>query len=251
MNIDLNCDLGESFGNYRCGEDDLILPLITSANVACGFHASDPGVMAATVKKAADNGVRVGAHPGFPDLQGFGRRNMNMRPEDVTAMVQYQIGALSAFCHAESILMQHVKPHGALYNMAVKDAALANAICLAIARTDDTLILMAPAGSQLEMAAANYHLRFAREIFADRAYMEDGTLVPRTQPGAVIHEEAIAIERTVRMVTEQKVTAITGKEIAIVADTICIHGDNPSAVNFAQKIRQALINAGIALKSLI
>ena len=240
MKIDLNCDLGESFGAYTLGLDDQVLPYISSANVACGFHASDPQVMDKTVALAKDAGVAVGAHPGYPDLQGFGRRNMTIPPKEVKAMVQYQIGALQAFCTAHGVKLQHVKPHGALYNMAGKDEALALAICEAIQSVDDSLILLGLSGSKLLEAADKTGLRSAREVFADRAYEEDGSLVARTKPGAMICDEDEAVTRVIRMIREGKVTTVTGKDIPIRADSVCVHGDSPKALAFVQKIRTAL-----------
>ncbi|MCD7743964.1 MAG: 5-oxoprolinase subunit PxpA [Lachnospiraceae bacterium] len=245
--IDLNCDLGESFGNYKCGMDEEILPCITSANVACGFHASDPLVMQKTVRIAGENHVHIGAHPGFQDLVGFGRRSMSLPAEEITAIVEYQIGALSAFCTANGVRLQHVKPHGALYNMAVKDSVIAEAICEGIAAIDKHLILLGPAHSQLLLAAEKYGLPTAKEFFADRAYEEDGTLVPRSKPGAVIGNQAEAIGRVIKMIKEGTVTAITGKEIPAEADSICIHGDNPAAVAFARSIHDALQTEGIRI----
>ncbi len=245
MQIDLNCDLGESFGNYKCGMDEQVLPYITSANVACGFHASDPVVMMHTVAMAEQYGVGVGAHPGFPDLQGFGRRNMVMSPEEIKAMIVYQIGALSAFCQVENIPLCHVKPHGALYNMAGKNMEMAMAICEGIAQVDPDLKVLAQAGSCLENAAHQCGLKFAKEIFADRAYEEDGSLVARSKPGAMITDEEEAVRRVISMVKDGRVTAITGKEIAVQADSICVHGDGPKAVAFVKKIKAALEDAGI------
>ncbi len=240
MKIDLNCDLGESFGAYKLGLDDQVLPYISSANVACGFHASDPVVMDKTVALAKDAGVAVGAHPGYPDLQGFGRRNMTIPPREVKAMVMYQIGALQAFCTAQGLKLQHVKPHGALYNMAGKDEALAMAVCEAIQAVDDSLILLGLSGSKMLEAADKIGLRSAREVFADRAYEEDGSLVARTKPVAMITDEDEAVERVIRMIREGKVTAVTGKDIPIRADSVCVHGDSPKALAFVQKIRAAL-----------
>ena len=240
MKIDLNCDLGESFGAYKLGLDDQVLPYISSANVACGFHASDPVVMDKTVALAKDAGVAVGAHPGYPDLQGFGRRNMTIPPKEVKAMVMYQIGALQAFCTAHGLKLQHVKPHGALYNMAGKDEALAMAVCEAIQAVDDSLILLGLSGSKMLEAADKIGLRSAREVFADRAYEEDGSLVARTKPGAMITDEDEAVERVIRMIREGRVTAVTGKDIPIRADSVCVHGDSPKALAFVQKIRAAL-----------
>lgn len=240
MKIDLNCDLGESFGAYKLGLDDQVLPYISSANVACGFHASDPVVMDKTVVLAKDAGVAVGAHPGYPDLQGFGRRNMTIPPREVKAMVMYQIGALQAFCTAHGLKLQHVKPHGALYNMAGKDEALAMAVCEAIQAVDDSLILLGLSGSKMLEAADKIGLRSAREVFADRAYEEDGSLVARTKPGAMITDEGEAVARVIRMIREGRVTAVTGKDIPIRADSVCVHGDSPKALAFVQKIRAAL-----------
>ncbi len=240
MKIDLNCDLGESFGAYKLGLDDQVLPYISSANVACGFHASDPVVMDKTVALAKDAGVAVGAHPGYPDLQGFGRRNMTIPPREVKAMVMYQIGALQAFCTAHGLKLQHVKPHGALYNMAGKDEALAMAVCEAIQAVDDSLILLGLSGSKMLEAADKIGLRSAREVFADRAYEEDGSLVARTKPGAMITDEDEAVARVIRMIREGRVTAVTGKDIPIRADSVCVHGDSPKALAFVQKIRAAL-----------
>ena len=184
--IDLNCDLGESFGAYTIGSDDQVIKLITSANIACGFHASDPLIMDKTVRMASQAQIQIGAHPGFPDLLGFGRRNLNASAAEVRAYIQYQIGALSAFAAAHGMKLQHVKPHGAMYNMAGKDPVLARAVCEAVALTDENLILLGLAGSQMEAEAAKAGLRFAREVFADRAYEADGSLVARSKPGAMI-----------------------------------------------------------------
>lgn len=238
--VDLNCDLGESFGAYTIGMDAEVIPFISSANVACGYHASDPVVMKRTVKMAVENKVSVGAHPGYPDLMGFGRRNMNVSPEDAKAYVMYQIGALEAFCKAEGIPMQHVKPHGAMYNMAGKDYKLARAICEGIYQVNPDLILLGLSGSQMLIAAEEIGLPCAREVFADRAYEEDGSLVARTKEGAMITDEELAVSRVIRMIKEGKVEAVTGKDIAIKADSVCVHGDGPKALAFVQKIRKAL-----------
>ena len=237
--IDLNSDLGESFGAYKLGMDDAIIPLVSSANVACGFHAGDPLVMDKTVALCKASGSAIGAHPGYPDLVGFGRRNVAASPAEVKAMVTYQIGALDAFCKAAGIRLQHVKPHGAMYNMAAKDEALAKAICQAIYEYDKTLILMGLAGSRMLTEAKAMGLKCAAEVFADRAYEEDGTLVARSKPGAMIHDEEKAVRRVVRMIKEGKVTAITGKDIAITADSVCVHGDSEKALAFVQKLRDA------------
>lgn len=245
--VDLNSDLGESFGNYTIGMDDKIIPLITSANVACGFHASDPVVMADTIKMAAEAGIQAGAHPGFPDLMGFGRRNMSVSPEEAKAYVLYQLGALDGFCRVNGIKLQHVKPHGALYNMAAKDYALATAICEAVKEYDDSLIILALSGGELARAAKDMGLKVALEVFADRAYEEDGSLVNRRKEGAVITDENEAIARVVRMIKEKKVRTITGKDIDIKADSVCVHGDGVKALKFVEKIREAFAEEGIEI----
>ena len=248
--VDLNSDLGESFGSYKLGCDDLVIPLITSANVACGYHASDPVVMTETVAMVKAAGIHMGAHPGFPDLMGFGRRNLAVTPAEAKAYTLYQLGALDAFCRTAGIRLQHVKPHGAMYNMAGKDYALATAICEAIRDYDSDLIVLALSGGELLRAAQDLGLRAASEVFADRAYEEDGSLVNRRKPGAMITDEEEAISRVVRMVKEQKVTAITGKDISIRADSICVHGDGPKALEFVTRIRQRLTAEGIELAPL-
>lgn len=247
IKVDLNSDLGESFGAYKIGLDDQVIAHVSSANVACGYHAGDPLVMAQTVAMAKAAGVAVGAHPGYPDLMGFGRRNMNCSPKEVKAYVQYQLGALKAFCQAQGVELQHCKPHGALYNMAGKDMDLALAIAEAVAEVDSSIILLGLAGSKMLQAGKQLGLRVASEVFADRAYQADGSLVPRSQPGAVIHDKNEAIERTVRMVLEGKVTAITGEDVAIDAHSICVHGDNPSAVEFVKNIRAVLESRDITI----
>lgn len=248
--IDLNSDLGESFGRYTIGADDKVIPLITSANVACGFHASDPVVMEKTIRMVREAGIQVGAHPGYPDLMGFGRRNMNVSPAEAKAYTLYQIGALDAFCKAQGLKLQHVKPHGAFYNMAAKDYKLAKGICEAIAEYDSNLILMALSGSEMIRAAQDCGLRAASEVFADRAYEEDGSLVSRTKEGAMITDEKEAIARVIRMIKEQKVTSITGKDIPLKADSVCVHGDGAKALAFVEKIREALAKEGIAIRPL-
>lgn len=238
--VDLNSDLGESFGAWTMGLDREVLGYVSSANVACGYHAGDPLVMEKTVAAAKAAGVALGAHPGFPDLMGFGRRAMACSSEEVKAYVQYQLGAFMAFAAAQGLRVQHCKPHGALYNMAAKDMDLAMAIARAIAEVDRDVILLGLAGSRMLEAGRRAGLRTASEVFADRAYRADGSLVSRSEKGAVIHDREEALARTVRMVTEGKVTAITGEEVEIRADSICVHGDNPSAVTFVQEIRGAL-----------
>lgn len=243
--VDLNCDMGESFGNYKIGQDEDIVSYITSANIACGFHASDPLVMQKTIALCKDADVAPGAHPGFPDLVGFGRRQMKVQPAELTAMIIYQVGALKAFAEAAGLKLQHVKPHGAMYNMAGKDAVMADAICKGIASVDENLILLGLSGSEFERAAKKAGIRFAREVFADRAYEEDGSLVARTKPGAMITDENESVARVIRMLKENKVTAVTGRDIEVHPDSICLHGDSPKAVLFAKKIRTALEEEGI------
>lgn len=250
MRVDLNCDLGESFGNYKLGLDEEVIKFVSSANIACGFHASDPLVMARTVALAKANNVAVGAHPGYPDLVGFGRRNMNVQPAELKAMVQYQVGALWAFCKANKIKMQHVKPHGAMYNMAAKDEKLAVAIAEGIAEVDSSLILLGLSGSKMLAAAERIGLECKKEVFADRAYQEDGSLVPRTEPNAMILDENEAIERVAGMIKDGKVKAVTGKEIPIEADSVCVHGDSPKALAFVKKISCFLVAEGISVEAM-
>ena len=245
--VDLNSDLGESFGAYTIGMDEAVIAHISSANVACGYHAGDPLVMDRTVAADKAAGAAMGAHPGYPDLLGFGRRNLACSTKEVKAYVQYQLGALMAFTAARGMKLQHCKPHGALYNMAAKDMDLALAIAQAIAEVDRDVILLGLAGSKLLEAGEQAGLRVASEVFADRAYQADGSLVPRKQPGAVIHDREAAIARTVRMVTEGKVTAVTGEDVPIQAHSICVHGDNPSAVEFVKSIRAALAAQGVEI----
>ena len=247
MRLDLNADIGESFGAYNLGHDALLMPAITSASVACGFHAGDPGVMRETVALARQHGVAVGAHPGFPDLVGFGRREMRATPREVEDFVVYQIGALAAMAAAQGIRLQHVKAHGALYNIAVRDAAVADAIARATAAVDSSLILFGLPGSQLIAAGRRAGLRTAREGFADRAYRADGTLVPRAEPGAVIDDPEIVVSRAVSMVREREVSAIDGSRVALEVETICVHGDTPGAAMLASRIRQELIDAGVSV----
>lgn len=247
--VDLNCDLGESFGAYKLGRDEQILQYVTSANIACGFHAGDPSTMRRTVRLALDRGVAVGAHPGLQDLIGFGRRNMDITPEEAGDLVVYQIGALWGFVRAEGARLRHVKVHGALYNMAARDAALAQAIAEAVCRVDPSLVLFGLAGSELIAAGARAGLRTASEVFADRTYQSDGSLTPRKLPDAVIADSERSLAQVVRMVAEGKVQTQQQTDIAIRADTICIHGDGERAVEFASEIRGALSSAGIEVRA--
>lgn len=245
MPIDLNCDMGESFGRYTLGHDEAMMPYITSANIACGLHAGDPLVMAHTVRLAQGHGVGIGAHPGFPDLQGFGRRVMQLAPEEAEAFVLYQIGALAAFAQAAGAELVHVKPHGALYNLAAKDRPLAQAIARAVARFSRRLILVGLANSLLVEAGLEAGLPVAREAFADRAYEADGSLRSRRLPGALLQDPAQAAEQAVRIAREGLVVAYTGEKVPVQAETICLHGDTPTAAEIAKIIRGRLETAGI------
>ncbi|WJQ84225.1 LamB/YcsF family protein [Brevibacillus brevis] len=245
--VDLNCDMGESFGAYQLGNDQEILSYITSANVACGFHAGDPATMRKTVQMALEAGVAIGAHPGFADLVGFGRRNMEISPEEAYDLVVYQIGALQAFVRAEGGVMHHVKPHGALYNMAASRPALAESIALAIYKVNPELVLYGLAGSELTRAGEKIGLITAHEVFADRTYQQDGTLTPRSQPNAIISDQQRSLQQVIRMVSDGRVLTQQGVDIPIQADSICIHGDGAHALAFAQSIREALSGAGITI----
>ncbi|MDF2677620.1 MAG: LamB/YcsF family protein [Bacillota bacterium] len=248
--VDLNSDVGESFGNYKLGLDEEVVKYISSANIACGWHAGDAMVMDKTVKLAIKENVSIGAHPGFPDLMGFGRRDLKVTKAEAKNYIKYQIGALWAFAQSKGVKLQHVKPHGGFYNMAAKDAELAMAIAEAIYEVDKDLILMGLANSEMIKAGKEVGLKVANEVFADRAYNADGTLVSRTKEGSMIHDTELAISRVVRMVKEGKVTAITGEDIDIKADSICVHGDNPQAVDFVKSIRKALEDEGVQIVSI-
>jgi len=251
MPIDLNCDMGESFGAYTIGADEALMPLITSANIACGFHAGDPLVLDRTVALAKRHGVAVGAHPGFPDLAGFGRRNMQLSQGEIENSVLYQIGALAAFCRAHDAPLVHVKAHGALYNMAAGDAGIAGAIARGIARFDRGLVMVGLASSRaMAEAAAAENLTFAREAFADRVYNPDGTLQARRIPGALITDPGRAANQAVD-IAQGFVIAHDGTRVPIDAQTICLHGDNPAALANAQAMRRALADAGVQVKALV
>ncbi len=250
MRVDLNADVGEgrrgaAAHDSGVAHDAALMPHITSASVACGFHAGDPGVMRDTVALAAAHGVAVGAHPGFPDLEGFGRREIQVAPADVEDFVAYQVGALAAIAAAQGVRLQHVKPHGALFNMAARDAALADAIARATAVIDRSLILFGLPGSELIAAGTRAGLRTACEGFADRAYSPDGALVSRQQPGSVIDDPDAVVTRAMRMVRDGFVDAVDGRAIAIRVDTLCVHGDTPGAAELAARVRSALEAAGI------
>lgn len=245
--LNLNSDLGESFGPWEMGSDEAMLRIVNSANVACGYHAGDPLVMLKTVANALDNGVSIGAHPGFPDLQGFGRRRMDIPLAELEAMVIYQIGALDACARAHGLRVSHVKPHGALNNIACADRKVADAIARSVHALDPSLILLAPAASQLIAAGRDQGLPVVEEIFADRAYLDDGNLVPRSQPGAMIHGAEASLQHVMRIVGESALISINGKRIPVNPQSICVHGDNADAVATAQAIRDGLISAGYTL----
>lgn len=240
VKVDLNSDLGESFGRYTLGEQQEILKYVTSANVACGFHAGDPSVMRETVKLAIDNGVRIGAHPGLPDLVGFGRRDMAITPQEAYDMVVYQIGALQAFLDIEKETMQHVKPHGALYQMASKDPAIAKAIAQAVFDVSPSLVLFALADSELSKAGEELGLVTAHEVFADRTYQSNGMLTSRSQDDAMITDQQKSADQVIKMVKEGKVLSQQNTEVPLRADTICIHGDGDNAVAFAKYLTDSL-----------
>lgn len=243
--IDLNADLGESFGAWHMGDDAGVMPSITSANVACGFHAGDPAIMRATVALCMAHGVAIGAHTALPDLQGFGRREMRVAASDVYAQTLYQLGALHAFAHAAGAHLHHVKPHGALYNMAARDRALADAIAAAVRDFNPTLILVGLAGSALVEAGRAAGLPVQREGFCDRRYQADGALTPRSQPGAVIEDIEAAVAQAVSIATHRQAIAGDGSPVNIEADTLCVHGDRANAAAFAQRLRAALEAAGV------
>jgi UPF0271 protein len=250
VRIDINSDMGESFGAYTIGRDAGLMASITSANVAAGFHAGDPSVLRETVRLAKAQGVAVGAHPGFPDLVGFGRRELNVTAKEAEDFILYQIAAVAGVAAAEGVRLQHVKPHGALFNMAVRDAALAAAIARAVAAFDRTLILFGLPGSEIINAGRTAGLRVASEVFADRAYEPDGTLASRRKPGSVIHDADAVVARAVRMVAERSVVATDGSVVPLEADTICVHGDTPGSDALAAKIRAGFERAGVTVKAI-
>lgn len=247
--VDLNCDVGESFGAYRLEPDPEIFSIITSANIACGFHAGDPATMRKTVELALRAGVAVGAHPGLPDLAGFGRRNMDISAEEAGDIITYQIGALMAFVKAGGGQLRHVKPHGALYNMAAQNAELAEAIAGVIYKIDPALTLFGLAGSELIKAGQEKDLQTASEVFADRTYQADGTLTPRRMPGALVTDINQAVGQAVRVIREGKITSQQGTDIDVRADTICVHGDNSHALEMARHIRRSLEECGVTVKA--
>jgi len=247
--IDLNCDMGEGFGVYSLGDDDAMLEIVTSANIACGFHAGDPLVMARTLAGAKARGVGAGAHPSFLDLWGFGRRPiLGESPADVGKQIVYQIGALQALAHAEGFRLSHVKTHGSLGNMANEDIDLARAVAAAIKAVDPALIFVVMPGLPTERAGEEMGLKLAREIYADRAYADNGNLASRKLPGAVLHDAAAAAERILRIVESGEITSIGGRRIPVRADTVCVHGDTPDAVAMARAVKARLAGAGFAVR---
>lgn len=248
--VDLNSDIGEGFGAYKLGMDEEIIKCVTSVNIACGWHAGDPLIMDKTVKYAKENNIAIGAHPGYPDLLGFGRRKMVITPEEARAYMLYQLGALDAFAKANGMKLQHMKLHGGFYNDAAVNEKLANAVLDGIEEFDKNIIVMILSGSYMAKEAKRRGLRVAEEVFADRGYNPDGTLVNRSLAGAFVKDPDIAIARVIKMVKEKKVIAINGEEIDINADSICVHGDNPKAIEFVDKIKRSLIENEINVKSL-
>ncbi|HWK23657.1 MAG TPA: 5-oxoprolinase subunit PxpA [Ureibacillus sp.] len=248
--VDLNCDFGESYGRYRLGEQEEILKYVTSVNIACGFHAGDPSVMRESIQLAIKHGVKIGAHPGLPDLNGFGRREMNITPQEAYDMVVYQVGALQGFLTTLNETMQHVKPHGALYNMAAKNTALAEAIAQAVYDLSPNLVLFGLAKSELTKAGEKIGLQTVNEVFADRTYQQDGSLTSRKQPNALITDKGQAVQQVVKMVKEGKVLSMQKIEVPLQADTICIHGDGEHAIEFAKYINAVLQEQQIAVQAI-
>ncbi len=247
MKIDINCDMGESYGAWKMGDDAAVMPYITSANIACGFHGGDPATIRTTVKLAVEHGVAVGAHPSLPDLQGFGRRAMKISPQDMYDLVVYQAGAVEAFARAAGVRLHHVKCHGALYNMAANDDALSEAMARAVKDLGSSVILYALSNSVMMRTAQKQGVRVAGEVFADRGYVDDGTLAPRGRPGAMIEDANLAAARALEMVEKRYVTSLSGKPIPVSPDTLCVHGDQPGAVSFAKAIRKLFSERGVAV----
>lgn len=245
--IDLNCDMGESYGAWKMGADAAVMPFISSANIACGFHAGDPATIRQTVRLAVDRGVAVGAHPSLPDLMGFGRRAMRISPQDMYDLVVYQAGAVEAFARVAGVKLHHVKCHGALYNMAVNDEALSAAMVRAVKDLGSGVMLYALSGSKTLEIGTRAGVRIVGEVFADRGYSEDGTLAPRDKPGGMIEDPAASVRQALAMIEEGCVTSLSGKRVAVAADTMCLHGDQPGAVSFAQALRKAFTEKGITV----
>lgn len=249
QSIDLNSDLGESFGRRIVGDDASMFGIVTSANIACGFHAGDPATILASCRVASQRGVVVGAHPSYPDLPGFGRRDLDVAPDDLYADLMYQFGAIESIARAAGTRVRYVKPHGALYNRAVVDDAVAKAIARAVREFDESLPVLGLAGSALERATDAADVQFRKEAFADRAVLPDGTLAPRGVPGALITDPAVATQRAVRLATSGEVVAVDGSVVAMATDSICVHGDTPDAVAIALAVRAGLTEAGITLEA--
>ncbi|WP_144712261.1 LamB/YcsF family protein [Curtobacterium pusillum] len=247
--IDLNSDLGEGFGAWTAGDDEAVLDVVSSANVACGAHAGDPSIMLATCRAAAERGVAVGAHVAYRDLAGFGRRPVHVTPDELYADVVHQLGALAAAARVAGTTVTYVKPHGALYNTACADPVQADVVTRAVADVDPSLAVLALPGSELLVAAERHGLRAVAEAFADRAYEPDGSLVPRSRPGSVLHDPDTVAERVLRMVTDGVATAVDGSEVAVRADSVCVHGDSPGAVAMARAIRALLTRHGVTIRS--
>jgi UPF0271 protein len=244
--IDLNCDMGESYGAWKMGDDAAIMPLITSANIACGFHGGDPATIRRTVRLAVDNGVAIGAHPSLPDIQGFGRRVMKISPQDMYDLVVYQAGAVEAFARAAGAKLHHVKCHGALYNMAATDEGLSEAMAKA-AKDLGGVMLYVLSNSRNYEKAKSLGVPVAAEVFADRGYSDDGTLAPRDKPGGMIEDAKKSVRQALAMIEEGFVTSLSGKRVPVAADTLCLHGDQPGAVTFAKELRKAFAEKGIQL----
>ena len=249
MRVDLNCDMGESFGAYTIGNDESVMRSITSANIACGFHAGDPSVIRRTIRLALASGVAIGAHPGFPDLVGFGRREMRATPAEVEDFVVYQVSAVAGLAATEGARLQHVKPHGALYNLAARDADISAAIARGIAAYDRSLILFGLAGSEVLVAGRAVGLRVAAEAFADRAYEPDGSLASRRKAGSVIHDPDRVVSRVLQMVLDGTVEATDGSTVPITAETICVHGDTQGAERLTARLKTEFETAGVALQA--
>lgn len=250
LSIDLNCDMGESFGAWKMGHDEAVLPFVTSANIACGFHAGDPATMRKTVRAAMEHKVGLGAHPGLSDLVGFGRRNMDLTPQNAYDITVVQVGALAGVAASQGARLSHVKAHGSLYNMAARNKELARALAQAVHDVDRDLVFYALASSAMVEAAREAGLRVAQEVFADRTYQSDGSLTPRSRPEAMIVDTQVSIAQVLRMVHEHKVRSVQGEDVAVQADTLCIHGDQPGAVMFAKAIRAALQAEGIEVRAI-
>jgi UPF0271 protein len=245
--IDLNCDMGESYGAWKMGADAEVMPFISSANIACGFHGGDPATIRKTVRLAVDNGVAIGAHPSLPDLMGFGRRAMRISPQDMYDLVVYQAGAVEAFARAAGAKLHHVKCHGSLYNMAANDEALSEAMVRAVKDLGLGVMLYVLSNSKNFEIAKKEKVKVAGEVFADRGYSDDGTLAPRDKPGGMIEDAAASVKQALAMIEEGYVTSLAGRRVAVAADTMCLHGDQPGAVAFARKLREAFKDRGISV----